>query len=178
MYMQAGDSVSYYDETTGRTRIDPEVARKSGRVAGFNMAGGKASFSGLVEHFAELPDAKLTCLGRCDSRLRTVGVWERPEGVGENSSQDQPPTDASNSEKYRRGIVYYLTEKGHVCGVLFCNVLKRLVEFFFVCLLGGSCCCLLFLFAAVSRTLELSNSLSRGLCLASFFSPLSPWYLS
>lgn len=60
-------------------------------------------------------DYGFEAVGVVDSRLQTIGVWEKPEGeTNENTKPD-----------YKRGIVYYLNKDNVLVGVLTWNIFGK-----------------------------------------------------
>ena len=55
-------------------------------------------------------DTSIQGIGRCDSSLRTVGVWAKP--------YDRNIPEEQYNNKYKKGIVYYLSPEDRIVGVV------------------------------------------------------------
>jgi len=110
----AGDVASYYDAALGRRRVEHhDHAITSGKIAGRNMTGAREAYTHLPMFWGDLSNMGYEAVGNLDSRLRTVSVWEKPS-EGEFNDKD-----------YKRGIVYYLSDKNKVVGVLLFNIFGK-----------------------------------------------------
>jgi apoptosis-inducing factor 1 len=107
----AGDVASYYDAKLGRRTQTSSYdhAAMSGRVAGRNMAGKREMYLHTPMFWTQIGDLRIETVGRTDSSLQTVGVW------------DERGRGAPNDAQLARGVVYYV-EANRIVGVLLCNV--------------------------------------------------------
>jgi programmed cell death 8 (apoptosis-inducing factor) len=113
----AGDVVSYYDPILGRRRVEHyDHADNSGRHAALNMTGARKAYNYMPMFWGAMNGTPYEAVGLIDSRLDTVGVWQK--GEDENSAQHE------EQGEYKKGVVYYLKEK-KVVGVLLWNLFNR-----------------------------------------------------
>ncbi|HET6323834.1 MAG TPA: FAD/NAD(P)-binding oxidoreductase [Planctomycetaceae bacterium] len=101
----AGDVANFEDRTLGkRRRVEHEDnANTMGRLAGQSMAGKAVSYDHLPYFYSDLFDLGYEAVGETDSKLETFADWQ---------------------ERFRKGVVYYLSE-GRVRGVLLWNVWEQ-----------------------------------------------------
>jgi 3-phenylpropionate/trans-cinnamate dioxygenase ferredoxin reductase component len=101
----AGDIAAFWQPAlNGRRRVEHEDhAKKTGRVAGKNMAGGDEVYDYLPLFYSDLFDMGYEAVGDVDTRLETVADWAEPN---------------------RKGVIYYLGD-GKVRGVLLWNVWEK-----------------------------------------------------
>jgi NADPH-dependent 2,4-dienoyl-CoA reductase/sulfur reductase-like enzyme len=107
----AGDVACYYDPKLSlRTRTSSyDHAAMSGRAAGRNMTGLREVYEHTPMFWSQIGDLRFESVGRIDSKLQTVGVWDE-------AGRDLP-TDSHKA----RGVVYYI-DSNRIVGVLLCNV--------------------------------------------------------
>jgi 3-phenylpropionate/trans-cinnamate dioxygenase ferredoxin reductase component len=98
----AGDGARFYNPALGaRMRVEHEDnAVTMGRAAGRSMAGDETPYTHLPFFYSDLFDLGYEAVGEMDPRTEIVADWK---------------------EKYRTGVLYYLTDK-KVRGVLLWNV--------------------------------------------------------
>lgn len=98
----AGDAASFYNPALGkRIRVEHEDnAKTMGRLAGRSMGGDARPYHHLPFFYSDLFDLGYEAVGELDSRLETFADWLEP---------------------YRKGVVYYLSDR-RVRGVLLWNV--------------------------------------------------------
>jgi NADPH-dependent 2,4-dienoyl-CoA reductase/sulfur reductase-like enzyme len=101
----AGDIAAFWQSALGiRRRVEHEDnAKKMGRIAGKNMAGGDEVYDYLPLFYSDLFDMGYEAVGEVDTRLETVADWAEPN---------------------RKGVIYYLGD-GKVRGVLLWNVWEK-----------------------------------------------------
>ena len=101
----AGDAAEFYNPALGkRIRVEHEdAANTMGRHAGRNMAGAGEPCRHLPFFYSDLFELGYEAVGELDSRAQAVAQWEEP---------------------YRKGVVYYLSDK-RVRGVLLWNVWEQ-----------------------------------------------------
>ncbi len=101
----AGDIAAFWQPAlSGRRRVEHEDnAKKTGRVAGKNMAGGDEVYDYLPLFYSDLFDMGYEAVGDVDTRNETFADWAEPN---------------------RKGVIYYLTD-GKVRGVLLWNVWEK-----------------------------------------------------
>ena len=94
----AGDLALFPCEALGENiRFEHwDNAKAQGKCAGINMAGGSEPYIYLPYFFSDLFDLSFEAVGKLDSKMRTLAVWEIP---------------------YRKGVVVYLADQ-KVKGVL------------------------------------------------------------
>lgn len=97
----AGDVAEFHNNALGkRIRVEHEdAANTMGRQAGRNMAGAGEPYTHLPFFYSDLFELGYEAVGELDSRAQTVAQWEEP---------------------YRKGVVYYLSDR-RVRGVLLWN---------------------------------------------------------
>lgn len=101
----AGDVANYPDPVLGRRRVEHEDhATHSGHHAGLAMVGEGAPYRHLPMFYSDMFDLGYEAVGVLDPAKRTVARWDEP---------------------FRKGVIYYLDEDGHVQGVLLWNTRKR-----------------------------------------------------
>jgi NADPH-dependent 2,4-dienoyl-CoA reductase/sulfur reductase-like enzyme len=102
----AGDNANFPFAALGKqTRVEHwDNARKQGKLAGKNMAGGEEAYTYIPYFFSDLFDLGYEAVGDVDSSLETFPVWQ---------------------DENRTGIVYYLRDR-KVRGAMMCNVWKKL----------------------------------------------------
>jgi programmed cell death 8 (apoptosis-inducing factor) len=107
----AGDVACYYDPKLSlRTRTSSyDHAAMSGRAAGRNMTGLREVYEHTPMFWSQIGDLRFESVGRIDSKLQTVGVWDE--------AGRELPTDSRKA----RGVVYYI-DSNRIVGVLLCNV--------------------------------------------------------
>ena len=98
----AGDVARFYNPALGaRMRVEHEDnAVTMGRAAGRSMAGDETPYTHLPFFYSDLFDLGYEAVGEMDPRTEILADWK---------------------EKYRTGVIYYLTD-GKVRGVLLWNV--------------------------------------------------------
>jgi 3-phenylpropionate/trans-cinnamate dioxygenase ferredoxin reductase subunit len=98
----AGDGARFHNPALGaRMRVEHEDnAVTMGRAAGRSMAGDETPYTHLPFFYSDLFDLGYEAVGEMDPRTEIVADWK---------------------EKYRTGVLYYLTDK-KVRGVLLWNV--------------------------------------------------------
>ncbi|MDL1910402.1 NAD(P)/FAD-dependent oxidoreductase [Chloroflexi bacterium CFX6] len=101
----AGDAVNFFHAGLGeRTRVEHEDnAVFMGKLAGRNMAGAHETYAHIPMFYSDLFDYGYEAVGKTSSRMEMVSDW---------------------SEKYQKGVIYYLDE-GRVRGVVLWNVWKQ-----------------------------------------------------
>jgi 3-phenylpropionate/trans-cinnamate dioxygenase ferredoxin reductase subunit len=101
----AGDIAEYPEVALGRTRRVEHVdqARRQGRCAGVNMAGGREAYDGLPLFYSDFFDLGWEAVGELDATLETEALWKEP---------------------FREGVVLYMSE-GVTRGVLLWNVWEK-----------------------------------------------------
>lgn len=101
----AGDIAAFWQPALGgRRRVEHEDnAKKTGRVAGKNMAGGEEVYDYLPLFYSDLFDMGYEAVGDVDTRNEIFADWAEPN---------------------RKGVIYYLAE-GKVRGVLLWNVWEQ-----------------------------------------------------
>ncbi len=101
----AGDVIRFYNPgLDDRIRVEHENhANKSGRFAGYNMAGKQTPYTYLPFFYGDLFDLGYEAIGRVDSSMLMVEDWK---------------------DKPKKGVVYYLHEQ-QVKGVLLWNVWEK-----------------------------------------------------
>jgi NADPH-dependent 2,4-dienoyl-CoA reductase/sulfur reductase-like enzyme len=101
----AGDIAAFWQPALGvRRRVEHEDnAKKTGRIAGKNMAGGDEVYAYLPLFYSDLFDMGYEAVGEVDTRRETVADWAEPN---------------------RKGVIYYLGD-GKVRGVLLWNVWEK-----------------------------------------------------
>lgn len=67
-------------------------------------------------HRGDLGGDGYEAVGIIDSRLRTVSVWETPEGHAPS---------ADGKPDYRKGAIYYVNKENRVAGVLMWNMFGK-----------------------------------------------------
>lgn len=104
----AGDVANFYNPLLGkRIRVEhADNANAMGKQAGRNMAGAGERYDHLPFFYSDLFDLGYEAVGLLDSRFKIVEDW---------------------SEKYGRGVMYYLNEE-RVSGVLLWNVWDKVDE--------------------------------------------------
>jgi 3-phenylpropionate/trans-cinnamate dioxygenase ferredoxin reductase component len=104
----AGDVANFYNPLLGkRLRVEhKDNANMMGKQAGRNMAGAGERYDYLPFFYSDLFDLGYEAVGSMDSRSKIVEDW---------------------SEKYKKGVLYYLNED-RVSGVLLWNVWGKLDE--------------------------------------------------
>ena len=115
----AGDVASYYDVYLGRRRVEHyDHSVNSGKIAARNMLGGSEVYNYLPFFWSDVSTMGYEAVGILDSKLNTVGIWEKPEGK---------EVDEQNPD-YRKGIVYYLNAENKVVGVILWNLFGKVDE--------------------------------------------------
>lgn len=101
----AGDAVNFFHAGLGeRTRVEHEDnAVFMGKLAGRNMAGAHETYDHIPMFYSDLFDYGYEAVGKTSSKMEMVSDW---------------------SEKYQKGVIYYLDE-GRVRGVVLWNVWKQ-----------------------------------------------------
>lgn len=101
----AGDAVNFFHAGLGeRTRVEHEDnAVFMGKLAGRNMAGANETYDHIPMFYSDLFDYGYEAVGKTSSKMEMVSDW---------------------SEKYQKGVIYYLDE-GRVRGVVLWNVWKQ-----------------------------------------------------
>lgn len=101
----AGDAVNFFHAGFGeRTRVEHEDnAVFMGKLAGRNMAGAHETYDHIPMFYSDLFDYGYEAVGKTSSKMEMVSDW---------------------SEKYQKGVIYYLDE-GRVRGVVLWNVWKQ-----------------------------------------------------
>lgn len=101
----AGDAVNFFHAGLGeRTRVEHEDnAVFMGKLAGRNMAGAHETYAHIPMFYSDLFDYGYEAVGKTSSKMEMVSDW---------------------SEKYQKGVIYYLDE-GRVRGVVLWNVWKQ-----------------------------------------------------
>jgi len=101
----AGDIAAFWQPALGgRRRVEHEDnAKKTGRVAGQNMAGGEEAHDYLPLVYSDLLDMGYEAVGDVDTRNEIFADWAEPN---------------------RKGVIYYLAE-GKVRGVLLWHVWEQ-----------------------------------------------------
>ena len=101
----AGDIAAFWQPALGgRRRVEHEDnAKKTGRVAGQNMAGANEVYDYLPLFYSDLFDMGYEAVGDVDTRNEIFADWAEPN---------------------RKGVIYYLAE-GKVRGVLLWNVWEQ-----------------------------------------------------
>lgn len=110
----AGDVASFHDRSLGRRRVEHwDHAVVSGRIAGKNMAGGRARYGFQSMFWSDLTNigVSFTAVGRVEAGLETVAVWNLGSA---------PLKGAPSVNEYQSGVIYYLKD-GNVIGVLLWN---------------------------------------------------------
>lgn len=100
----AGDVARFPLDALGGelVRIEHEDNAKSqGRLAGRNLAGAEEPYTHTPFFYSDLFNLGFEAVGVLDARLSTVADWK---------------------DGFRKGVVYYLDDAGHVRGVLLWNV--------------------------------------------------------
>lgn len=145
----AGDASCFYDIKLGRRRVEHhDHAIHSGRLAGQNMVGAGKAYTHQSMFWSDLgSDISFEAVGIIDSSLPTVATFAEPEPEKEKerekdeSINDKTPVDQSASDedskegeqsrrsmytdKYGRGVVFYLKDDV-IVGVLLWNLFSRL----------------------------------------------------
>lgn len=101
----AGDIAEYPEAALGQTRRVEHVdqARRQGRCAGVNMAGGREAYDGLPLFYSDFFELGWEAVGDLDATLETEALWKEP---------------------FREGVLFYLRE-GVTRGVLLWNVWEK-----------------------------------------------------
>lgn len=145
----AGDASCYYDTKLGRRRVEHhDHAINSGKLAGQNMVGSGKAYTHQSMFWSDLgQDISFEAVGIIDSSLPTVAVFAKPElKVAPNSNAQADgdiSTQAANeavekkidlevmskdppeSDKYDRGVVFYMKDN-IIVGILLWNIFSRL----------------------------------------------------
>jgi programmed cell death 8 (apoptosis-inducing factor) len=113
----AGDVLSYYDPILGRRRVEHyDHADNSGRHAAMNMTGARKAYNYMPMFWGAMNGTPYEAVGLIDSKLDTVGVWQK--GEDENGSENE------EQGEYKKGVVYYMKNK-KIVGVLLWNLFNR-----------------------------------------------------
>jgi apoptosis-inducing factor 1 len=125
----AGDVASYWDYQLGvrRRETHNDHALRSGALAGLNMTGRRKAYTYEPAYTGFFSDDAYLAVGILDSKLETVGVWQK----GTPSLENPDTTSDDNfqaSNTFDKGAVYYLNDKRKVVGVLLWNMLDRAEE--------------------------------------------------
>ena len=108
---------SYYDAYLGRRRVEHyDQAAASGKHAAKNMTGAREPYMHLPFFWSDVSSMGYEAVGNLDAKLRTVGVWEKPE------NKDDSKND------FKRGIVYYLGKDDRVVGVILWNLFGKVED--------------------------------------------------
>eukprot|EP01133_Synstelium_polycarpum_P017199 gene17199-20498_t len=104
----AGDAASFYDFNLGvRRRVEHhDHAKATGQLAGKNMTGATEPYTYQPFFWSDLTaHIGFEAVGQTDSKLKTYAVWEKP-------------ASGEAKDNFNKGIIYYLSDKNKVVGVL------------------------------------------------------------
>jgi len=140
----AGDAACFYDVKLGRRRVEHhDHAVVSGRLAGENMTGDSKRFLHQSMFWSDLgPDVGYEAIGLVDSVLPTVAVFAKGteadtpasaekrtgESLRSETEQNEAPSltpEASKSDKFNKGVIFYMKGK-KVVGVVCWNVFNKI----------------------------------------------------
>jgi programmed cell death 8 (apoptosis-inducing factor) len=120
----AGDVASYYDAVLGRRRVEHyDHAQASGAHAAKNMLGARKPYTYQPFFWGNMNGIPYEAVGIIDSRLETVGVWQK----GPQTEGGESTADYQNNNEFKRGVVYYLKNK-KIVGVLLWNLFERVED--------------------------------------------------
>lgn len=114
----AGDMASFHDRTLGRRRVEHwDHAVVTGRIAGANMCGARDRYGLQSMFWSDLTNigVEITAVGLVDSKLETIGVWNTAMPCVE---------DVPSMNDLVSGVVYYVSRKREIVGVVLWNAQK------------------------------------------------------
>lgn len=140
----AGDAACFYDPTLGRRRVEHhDQAIVTGRLAGENMTGNNKHYWQQSMFWSDLgPTIGFEAIGIVDSSFPTIGVFAKSNPMSEivesavsvtegkaiateNKDEKEILRAPSSSDKYNKGVLFYLRDNV-IVGILLWNVFSKM----------------------------------------------------
>ncbi|KAG8188183.1 hypothetical protein JTE90_019461 [Oedothorax gibbosus] len=137
----AGDAACFYDPNLGRRRVEHhDQAIVTGKLAGGNMAGDNNPYLHQSMFWSDLgPTVGFEAIGIIDAALPTVGVFakttpvtdiglpvaESVEKVATETKEEEVLRSPNPSDKYNKGVVFYLRDD-IIVGIVLWNVFSKM----------------------------------------------------